>query len=392
MGQETGISWTHATFNPVRGCDPVSPACDHCYAELLSKRNPAVLGKWGSETAGGTRVVAAEKYWLEPIKWNKQAAAEGVRKRVFCESLGDVFEDWTGPMLDHLGQQLFERDFGWSTTGTNALTIDGVLRRLFITIDATPWLDWLLLTKRPENIRRKWSFLDGDTTGRIREFMDEKESHDVSTLWRRNVWLGTTVENQEYANKRIPELLKCRDLVPVLFLSCEPLLGSVDLRNIQVPTESHKRGPDQPNDNLLDVLSGEVCSGETGCIVAEDQPTIDWVIAGGESKAKARPSHPDWFRSLRDQCNAAGVPFHFKQWGEWQDGSSPDDVPHAAVLSTGDYCTPDTRDARLALNHKVFGKWNELRPVCMSRVGVKKAGRLLDDMLHDAFPSVEVRS
>jgi protein gp37 len=156
----------------------------------------------------------------------------------------------------------------------------------------------LLLTKRPENIKSMWW---GDLVTGFRPKS------------RKNVWLGTTVENQEYADKRIPELLKCRDLTPVLFLSVEPMLGPVDLRNIQVPSVGYKEGPDRSSDDLVDSLSGEVCSGETGCVIAEDQPTIDWVIVGCESGPKRRKTELSWVRSLRDQCQAAGTAFFVKQ-------------------------------------------------------------------------------
>ncbi len=125
MGEGSKIQWTHHTFNPWRGCTHVSPGCEHCYAEALSKRNPAQLGTWG---AGGTRVVASEAYWKQPERWNRAAEAAGERHRVFCASLADVFED--RPELVEPRERLW---------------------RLIV---ATPHLDWLLLTKRPENIAR----------------------------------------------------------------------------------------------------------------------------------------------------------------------------------------------------------------------------------------------
>jgi hypothetical protein len=167
------------------------------------------------------------------------------------------------------------------------VTMDDVRARLFRLIDATPNLDWLLLTKRPENIQRMWvkGFCDNHvceaskTTGIFCPHDSCDLDDGVRAAGRSNVWLGTSVENQEYAEKRIPHLLGCRDLARVLFLSCEPLLGPVD-------------------------LSRWMSSAEEGKF---------WVIAGGESGPEARPSHPNWFRGLRDQCAAAGVPFHFKQ-------------------------------------------------------------------------------
>lgn len=353
MAENSKIEWTHHTFNPWMGCTKVSPACKHCYAERDFDHQYKKVS-WGPN---GTRVLTSDANWAKPLKWNREAESSGIRKRVFCASLADVFEDWDGPIVDSKGCRLWEsqrgtrgwlpddgsKDFAFEK---KPITMRDVRQRLFALIDATPNLDWLLLTKRPENIRTMYSIqhLDGGTTGRVREFMDEEESKDVHPYFRRNVWLGTSVENQEYAHERLPELLKCRDLSPVLFLSCEPLLGPVDLKNIQVAAEGGGLGPDQLSDDLYDALEGEVCSGETGCVTRECQPTIDWVIAGGESGPEARPTDPEWFRTLRDQCQAARVPFLFKQWGEFNE--------------------------------------------TLQRVGKARAGRSLDGVLHDEFPKV----
>lgn len=384
MAETTGISWCDATFNPWMGCTKVSPACAHCYAEReMDHRYHRV--KWGPQ---GTRVRTSKGNWGKPKRWNLLAgegkcigcAGTGSRKsrpcevcsgtgglehrpRVFCASLADVFEAWDKPIVMADGAKLFSqsrlvKDGKPGEWETRAATLDDLRSDLFKLIDATPNLDWLLLTKRPENVSRMWcSHVNTDGL-------------PPSELPRKNVWLGTTVENQEQADKRIPELLKCRHLAPVLFLSCEPLIGPI---NLHYPLCKH-------------AIPGH--SEQTYATPCDPSGLIDWVISGGESGANARPSHPDWFRSLRDQCAASGVAFHHKQNGEWQDASSRDDVPHAAVLNTGDYCTPDTREARHTLDRKVSGKWNQLRPVCMSRVGVKKAGRLLDGVLHEAFPVV----
>lgn len=271
MGSETNIEWTNKTFNPWRGCVEISPGCAHCYARELSKRNPKTLGVWGGDVKGGVRVVGARNYWFEPLKWNQQAEQQGIRFKVFCSSLADVFEDWEGPMVSTKGDQL-------------SATMHDVRQWLFDLIDQTPFLDWQLVTKRPENILGMWP-----ETGE--GFESGGQQGWVANDYRPNVWLLTTTENQEQADKRIPELIKCRDLVPVLGLSCEPLLGPIDLTEI-------------PNGNRHSY---------TG--VLDNQ--IDWLIAGGESGPHARPMHPDWVRALRDHCTDAAVPFFFKQWGEW---------------------------------------------------------------------------
>lgn len=375
MAENSGISWTTHTFNPWMGCTKVSPACQFCYAERdMDHRFRKV--QWGPS---GNRIITTESNWKLPLKWNKDAQCkfdsdrdgncprhlEGCpRPRVFCASLADVFEDWDGPILNSRGHRLWHDHVSGETFAigeakqvdpNNAqlryLTMDDVRRRLFKLIDATPNLDWLLLTKRPENIRKMW------------QKVGLPDSGIQGTLGRRlrldNIWLGTTVENQDYANKRIPELLKCRDLSPVLFLSCEPLLGPIDLRSLRIGAEFDKTGLP-----WFDALDGTSFSCDD---VGKGYPSIDWVIAGGESGPEARPSNPGWFRSLRDQCADAGVPFHFKQWGEW----APSDLLYERCKSVDTHAFDE--------DSQVF------------RVGKKQAGRLLDDVLHDAFPSVVER-
>lgn len=290
MGADSKIEWTRHTMNPWRGCTKVAAGCTNCYADTLSKRNPGTLGVWGPN---GTRVVAAEATWREPLKWDRLAKAAGERHRVFCASLADVFEDWQGAMLDHSGQKLFVGDsgaFGTSPINRRSLTMADVRRRLFALIDATPNLDWLLLTKRPENIRRMWvpygpNAADGE--------MDE---------YRLNVWLLTSVAEQKDADANIPELLKCRDLCPVLGVSAEPLVGPVDFERIRLA-----------NGELYNCLSGKLW--HLGDWVETDEPTIDWVIVGGESGHGARGFDIGWAYSIMRQCRAAGVPCFMKQLG-----------------------------------------------------------------------------
>lgn len=365
MGDTTAISWCDKTFNPWMGCTKVSPACAQCYAERdMDKRYGKV--KWGPS---GTRVKTSPQNWKVPLKWNREAQAAGVRYRVFCASLADVFEDWGGDILGHRGDTLFacpncqhvdrdddvdgfcERGDGlWRCPACDAIvtlrkaTLDDLRTELFALIDATPHLDWLLLTKRPENIRK---MLVPHSLERVKGHVSQNEGDGYLLRRRNNLWLGATVENQEYADQRIPALLECRDLSPVLFLSCEPLLGPV---------------------NVAQFLEGG---------------RIDWVIAGGESGPNARPSHSDWFRSLRDQCAAAGVPFHFKQWGEWapfydRDKDDPDwrRVPRQ---------TPRVCRINAAGGCGFHGD----RLVYFRRAGKKAAGRLLDGVEHNEFPQVE---
>ncbi len=231
MGKDSRIEWTDHTFNPWWGCVKVSPACKHCYAEAWAKRTGQAV--WG---ISAHRRFFGPAHWQEPHRWHAEAVRSGRRHRVFCASMADVFED--------------RRDLDPWRTQLGAL------------IAETPLLDWLLLTKRPDRAAAlaPWG-----------------------SSWPRNVWLGATVEDQVWVERRLPHLAA----VPanLRFLSCEPLLGSLDLS----PWLGH---------------------------------AVHWVIAGGESGARARPSDPAWFRGLRDQCQRAGVPFHFKQWGIWAPAES----------------------------------------------------------------------
>jgi protein gp37 len=292
MSKTTGISWTDSTWNPWRGCTKISEGCQHCYAETLSGRDPGTLGVWGPN---GTRVVAAESYWKQPAKWAKAAA--GKRHLVFCASLADVFEDWAGPMdstdgrmlvrpyldrenVPHNWQMEFKDTFHEDPQGWKPVTMNDVRRRVFAVMESTPELTWLVLTKRPENIRRMVppAWLEN---------------------WPANVWPGTTTENQERADERIPHLLKIP--AAVRWLSVEPQIGPVDVS----PHLVSKRG-----------YFGKVDSLECGGKVYQKRPGIDWVITGGESGHGARPFQVEWARSLRDQCKAAGVAFFHKQHGD----------------------------------------------------------------------------
>lgn len=284
MGQTTGISWTDHTFNPHIGCSKVHAGCAHCYAERDFDTRRGVAN-WGPH---GTRIVTSEANWRQPLKWNREAEAAGERRRVFSASLADVFEDWKGPL-------------GGATRDWTSL--DDVRRELFAVIDSTPWLDWLLLTKRPENVPRMWpTRFTGDDVGKP----------DGFEIRRENVWLGTSVSDQETADRMIPDLLKCRDLSPVLFLSAEPLLGSLNFRWAKWQEFSDTPG------GSTDELDG--------------LRRLDWVIAGGESGPGFRFVDPDWLRVLRDQCEAGDVPFFFKQWS----GSNPKTL--GKVLDGREWC------------------------------------------------------
>lgn len=261
MGEKTGISWTDHTFNPWWGCIRVSPGCEHCYAETFSKRMG--LNIWGPT---GRRFFG-EKHWAEPLKWNLEAARDGKRYKVFCASMADVFEDFPG--------------------------LDVQREKLWNLIEATPWLDWQICTKRIENVDKmlpqRWlPFDDG---------------------FPKNIWLGITTENETYFQKRWPvlEWLGRMWFIPKLWISAEPLLGPINMRH-DLEEEIHHE------DDEVYTIRG-----------------IDWVICGGESGASCRPMDVEWARDLRNQCQQAEVPFFMKQLGGFPDkrhdmNSWPDDL------------------------------------------------------------------
>lgn len=343
MAENSKIEWTDHTFNPWTGCTKVSPGCDHCYAEGWAKRSGTV--RWG---AGEPRRRTTEVNWRQPVKWNRLSenwvANGGKRARVFCSSLADVFDNEVPPE--------------WRAD-------------LFRLIAATPHLDWLLLTKRIGNAKdmifeaRKAALLPG-------------ELYWPPVL--ENVWVGSTVVNQEEADRDIPKLLQ----VParVRFLSIEPMLGPIDLRQISLLKGEMPDGLKLVNHPCdLDALAGLTVT-DLG-IEYSTTNRINWVICGGESGPGARPMHPEWVRSLREQCAEAGTPFLFKQWGEWTPGENVERVrgtiDTAFLHDDGWHVYP----LNLATDHGHIDDQPDLY-----RVGKKAAGRLLDGMQHDGFPEV----
>lgn len=308
MAHETKIEWTNtylkkpvlwkqalttvipgATFNPWWGCMKVSPACTHCYAEHLSDVR---FGNrcWGPNS---NRKKFGQKHWNEPLRWNKECEKLGIKRKVFCASMADVFE--------YHPDVVEER------------------KRLWDLIEKTQNLCWLLLTKRPENI------------------IDMVPDWWLNVGAPKNIWFGTTVENQQYAEERIVELMKAKYYLaagnkhkPIAFLSMEPLLGPVSLTT------------------WLGV--------------------IDWVIVGGESGDKARPSNPDWISDIRDQCREYKVPFFFKQWGEW--------VAYSCHKE-------DSREGVIYLDSEQIAM-----KYAMVKTGKKNAGRMLEGEQYNEMPDL----
>ena len=325
--EHSNIEWTDHTFNPWTGCAKVSPACDHCYAERWAKR--AGRGAWGP---GETRLRTSEKNWRDPVRWNEQAARLGVRYRMFCASLADVFDNAVPEQ--------------WR--------ID-----LMKLICETPHLDWLLLTKRIGNAA---AMLESA----FRAVHHQREGWADNVL--PNVWIGATICNQEEADRDIPKLLATP--ARVRFLSMEPLLGPVDLTSIRIPLagESFTKGDVLVHKSTLDR--------------GAPRAAVDWVIVGGESGPHARPMHPEWVRALRDQCDEAGVPFLFKQHGEWLATEFCDDDMAMIPSKKTVYVRQDGSFHDGSNGVDFFGGDQET-----AWVGKKAAGRVLDGRTWDGLPT-----
>ena len=262
MAENTKIEWAHDTFNPWWGCERVSPLCDHCYAATLDKRTGG--NHWGPSRP--RRYIKSG--WSAVLKWNRAAEEAGERRRVFCASMADIWESHDGPVVNTKGERLYTTGEGLRVTETlkaqnvdklRPLTLADLRARVFRLIGETPWLDWILLTKRPANALR----------------MAPQEWRDG---WPPNVWAMTSAGTQQELGRVIPQLLR----IPARIrgLSIEPLLES--------------------------------------CLLPIDFCRLDWVIVGGESGAKSsRIMHPQWVRYMRDQAHRYEIPFFFKQWGDW---------------------------------------------------------------------------
>lgn len=274
MAENTNIEWADFTFNPWWGCQRVSPGCENCYAETLDNRlRPEGGVHWGPLAS---RKMMSESYWQKPLRWNRAAERAGIRHRVFCASMADVFED--RPELETPRQRLWQL------------------------IRDTPHLDWMLLTKRPENFRKMlpWS---------NELYLEWKPS---MRPWP-NVWLGVTAENQAQADKRIPELLWIN--ASVRFVSYEPALEEIDLNPPVCNRNCRWRYGAGWSLNEDSLPFCNKCGMECGFGAWLDplNDGIDWVIAGAESGPGRRPMDEEWVRSVRDQCVNAGVAFFYKQ-------------------------------------------------------------------------------
>lgn len=288
MGDKTEIEWTDASWNPVVGCSIVSAGCTNCYAMKLAAR---LLDKPDSHYEGTTKKVNGNAVWTgklslapdniltQPLRWKRP-------RRIFVNSMGDLFhEDVPDAWID----------------------------QVFAVMRLAPQHTFQILTKRADRMLaycngsiEEGVWVDNDAIAKYAPPLEERQEW---TYPLPNVWLGVSVENQEQADKRVPDLLMTP--AAVRFVSCEPLLGEVRLDRIAVRSNSGYK---------LDSLAGRLFKDIKGAFKygPDNQRSLDWVIAGGESGVNARPMHPDWVYSLRYQCIGSKTPFFFKQWGEYE--------------------------------------------------------------------------
>jgi len=367
MADNTGIEWTDATWNPIRGCSRVSEGCRNCYAESLAKRFSAeglpyegLIAK-GGQWNGQIKVV--DHVMDQPLRWSKP-------RRIFVNSMSDLFHENVP---------------------------DSVIDEIFSVMAAAKHHTFQVLTKRPERMRdyaKRVAASKPHDPVNSAVFDLVNAMNGGFAIWPLpNVWLGVSVEDQAAADERIPLLMDTP--AAVRWVSAEPLLGRVDLH-------FHKDHCDLCGGTgiLARFPKGKcyVCGGSghkwiNGKRRRDSYRKLDWVVVGGESGRNARPMHPQWSRNLRNQCKAAGVPFLFKQWGEWG--------PRSGVLTGGgpDFATidPSCKKWPDVIRLGEHGKDTRIGENCtddagediyMQRVGKKAAGRMIDGVLHDSYPMI----
>lgn len=367
MSGKTSIEWTEQTWNPIVGCSIVSPGCTNCYAMKMAARIEAMGNQ--PRYAGTTRKVNGKAVWTGKLVQAPDSAFLAPLKRkkpttYFVNSMGDLFhEDCPDEWID----------------------------RVFAVMALSPQHTFQVLTKRAGRMREYMTSpdrkrliaaqsmpisclpaADGGHQARIK--LDHFSACFAGAGPFPNIWLGVSTERQQEADERIPLLLQTP--AAVWFISAEPLLGGLDLTSI-VFDRRYGSG-------LLNALTGEQ-RGHVPNSPLGSTGRLDWVIAGGESGPAARPMHPDWARDLRDQCSEAGVPFFFKQWGEWAPGECADFTP--------------TRSERIAswfvdewsfatVTPSVSAETHHDDAPDLYRIGKGRAGRKLDGVEHNGFPQV----
>lgn len=330
MADRTGIEWTDATWNPVTGCTKVSEGCDHCYAETIAHRFTGTKAY-----PNGFGVTLRPERLDQPLRWKRP-------RKVFVNSMSD----------------LFHKDVP-----------DDYIARVFAVMARAPQHTFQVLTKRPGRMRsllNSPTFMQDVWRAFQRPNLGPLDEIERMPWPLPNVWLGTSVENQKWADVRIPLLMETP--AAIRFLSCEPLLGHIKLTHLHSYCPTHD-------------FPGGFCVGR-----CRDRRLPDWVIVGGESGPGARPMDPRWARHLRDDCTNAGIAFHFKQWGEW--GLQGDSTRKCFIWPDG-----STQDARGLYSSPITGALipTEIptRPgwIHMVRCGKRTAGRELDGQTWDEYPN-----
>lgn len=355
MATNTKIEWADASINPLVGCSKISPACDNCYAERMAARmvhNPAVAQRYA-----GT--VDAHGKWTGQINVLPNELLEKARRmrrprRIFVGSMSDMFHP-------HVP--------------------DGHIARIFTQMAMVGHHTYMLLTKRPDRMRELLSRHDMQDAVRctLQRWRDEADLPPQDFWWPLpNVWLGTTVEDQAHMH-RVVDLMGTP--AALHYLSYEPALGAIDPTRIPVGMVD--------DGDVLNALTGTEYLGDAAYTV----PRLDWIIAGGETGPGARAAHPDWFRSLRDQCKAHDVPYFFKSWGEWL--PAPERQFNSFQYPHQGYLSPDLPYDELpgpsgANGEGVWGPEKLIAAGCahVVRVGKARSGRLLDGVEHNAIPVV----
>jgi protein gp37 len=342
MSDNTGIEWCDATWNPITGCTEVSPGCDHCYAKTFAER---WRGTPGHYFENGFNVQLRPEKLDQPLRWRKP-------RRIFVNSMSDLFHDDVP---------------------------DEYIARAFAVMAYSYWHTFQILTKRHGRMRSLLSsakFVDlfdrefckiPDWNDRYPDLDFVPAGHNAHLMDGplTNVWGGVSAEDQKRANFRIPALIDTP--LAVRFVSAEPLLGPIDLAPGWLSPPVSLPGPSTTADRAA---LAQFCR-DQAAKAGGWQPFIDWVIVGGESGHGARPMHPDWARSLRDQCQQAGVAFLFKQWGEFAPGIQ--DYGSRKGLVRRSWYPGELGDT--TGNYEI-----------VSRVGKKAAGRVLDGRTWDQYP------
>lgn len=383
MAQDSKIEWCDHSINFWSGCTEVSPACAHCYARAMAKRNK-IFGQWGK---GAPRSWHGDGAAKEIAKWNKEADQwrmwNGIRYRFAYRSIDPIFggESIVGygnPQKETDGwfsmtQDYFDEDH-WNSllrprprVFPNSMSDwldDEVpiewLAKLLDSIRLAPNLDFLLLTKRPEKWRERMERalchvegLDYEDDNWVNSSGPDTELGDFINEWTGdnpppNVWIGTTAENREWADKRRDHL----KAIPAVchFVSYEPALGPVDWTGWEF---------------------------------------LKWLISGGESGGKARPSHPEWHRAASDYAAKHGIAYLFKQWGEWSPRFDTPKRQSFCIVNDGTLYKMTDLAPGGSRRDECFQRGHDKQDrVCIYRVGKAKSGRLLDGVEHNGFPSI----